>query len=248
MIIALIVAAGRGERLGVGRPKALVQVAGRPLFQWSIDALSGVEGMEKIVLALPPGTRAPVGVTAVDGGAMRSDSVRRALAAAGPGDPGDVVVVHDAARPLITAELTERVLAVLAGDESLDAAIAAAAVADTVKRVQVADRGSGTPAASETQQDRGTSAGPAAAGVVSETLEREGLWAVQTPQIFRRGALERALDVPDEILARATDDAWLVERFGGRVAVVPVGAENLKVTTSLDLALVELLLGQREQA
>ena len=108
MIIALIVAAGRGERLGAGRPKAFVEVAGRPMFQWSVDALSGVDGMDRIVLALPPGTRAPVGVIAVDGGAARSDSVRRALAAAGPGDEGDVVVVHDAARPLLTGALVER--------------------------------------------------------------------------------------------------------------------------------------------
>src|ERR1039457_101631 len=98
MIIALIVAAGRGERLGAGRPKALVELAGRPLVQWSIDAFSDVDGMERIVLALPPGAHAPPGVTAVAGGAVRSDSVRRALAAAGPGNPGEVVVVHDAAR------------------------------------------------------------------------------------------------------------------------------------------------------
>src|SRR5450755_3321833 len=105
MIIALIVAAGRGERLGAGRPKAFVEVAGRPMFQWSVDALRGVDGIDRIVLALPQGTRAPVGVIAVDGGAARSDSVRRALAAAGPGGAGDVVVVHDAARPLLTGAL-----------------------------------------------------------------------------------------------------------------------------------------------
>src|SRR6202049_3903119 len=98
MTVALIVAAGRGERLGADRPKALVELAGRPLVQWSIDALSGVDGMGGVVLALPPGTPAPAGVTAVDGGAVRSDSVRRALEAAGPGDPGDAVLVHDAAR------------------------------------------------------------------------------------------------------------------------------------------------------
>src|SRR5271166_75739 len=118
MILALIVAAGRGERLGGGRPKALVELAGRPLVAWSIDALREVDGMERIVLALPAGTRAPAGVTAVDGGAVRSDSVRRALAAAGEGDQDDAVVVHDAARPLVTGALVERVLAVLAGDRS----------------------------------------------------------------------------------------------------------------------------------
>jgi 2-C-methyl-D-erythritol 4-phosphate cytidylyltransferase len=222
MIIALIVAAGRGERLGAGGPKALVELAGRSLLQRSVDALCGVEGIATIVVALPPGTTAPPGVTAVDGGEVRSDSVRRALAAAGPGQPGDMVVVHDAARPLVTAELVERVLAALGGDQSLDAAIAAAPVTDTVKRVRD--------------------------GIVSETLERRELWAVQTPQVFRRGALERALDVPSELLAQATDDAWLVERRGGRVAVVAAGADNVKVTTRLDLELAELLLRRREEA
>ena len=157
---------------------------------------------------------------------MRSDSVRRALEAVEPEGPGDVVVVHDAARPLVTGALVEQVLALLAGDASLDAAIAAAPVADTIKRVAPAQEGAGT---------------------VIETLDRAGLWAVQTPQIFRRPALERALDAPAEVLARATDDAWLVERMGGRVAVVAAGAENLKVTTSLDLELAELLLRARQR-
>jgi 2-C-methyl-D-erythritol 4-phosphate cytidylyltransferase len=216
MAVALILAAGRGERLGAGRPKALVEVAGRPLVQWSIDALLQVKGIERIVLALPPGTRAPSGVVGVDGGKVRSESVRRALAAAGPGDP---VLVHDAARPLVTAELAEAVIAALADDDGMDAAIAAAPVTDTVKRVSE--------------------------GVVSETMDRSSLWAVQTPQVFRRGALERALDVSEEVLGEATDDAWLVERAGGRVAVVRAPSENLKVTTSLDMRLAGMLLAAR---
>ena len=222
MVIALIVAAGRGERLRAGGPKALVELAGRSLLQWSLDALCGVDAIERIVVALPAGTAAPPGVTGVDGGAVRSDSVRRALAAAGPGGRGDTVLVHDAARPLVTVELVERVLAALSADESLDAAIAATPVTDTVKRVR--------------------------AGSVLETLDRSELWAVQTPQVFRRAALERALDVPEEVLAQATDDAWLVERAGGRVAVVAAGDQNVKVTTSLDLELAELLLRRRGQA
>jgi 2-C-methyl-D-erythritol 4-phosphate cytidylyltransferase len=224
MTVAMIVAAGRGERLGASGPKALVELAGRPLLQWSIDALSGVDGMERIVLALPPGTHAPPGVTAVDGGAVRSDSVRRALEAARPGDPGEVVLIHDAARPLLTGELAERVLSALARDASADGAIAAVPVTDTIKRV----KGAGC--------------------VVSETLERTELWAVQTPQVFRRAALERALDVPGEILAAATDDAWLLERAGGRVIVVRASEENLKVTTALDLELAEMLLARRSRA
>ena len=83
------------------------------------------------------------------------------------------------------------------------------------------------------------------AGAVSETLERSELWAVQTPQVFRRAALERALRVPAEELARATDDAWLIERAGGRVIVVRASAENLKVTTPFDLRVAELVLAGR---
>jgi 2-C-methyl-D-erythritol 4-phosphate cytidylyltransferase len=217
MTIALIVAAGSGERLGVGRPKALVELGGRPLVRWSIDVLSGMDGIERIVVALPPGTQAPPGVTAVDGGSVRSDSVRRALAAAERGDP---VLVHDAARPLLTVELAAEVIAALRADESADAAIAAIPVTDTVKRVD-------------------------GAGVVSETLDRRELWAVQTPQVFRRAALERALAVPQEVLARASDDASLLERAGGKVIVVRASEENLKVTTRLDLDLAELLLARR---
>ena len=220
MAVAVIVAAGRGERLGAELPKALVEVAGRPLVQWSIDALAAVEEVDEIVVALPAGTQAPPGVTAVDGGTVRSDSVRRALAASAAAGPDEVVVVHDAARPLVTVELIERVIGALRRDQSLDAAIAAAPVTDTVKRADDS-------------------------GVVRETLDRSVLWAVQTPQVFRRAALERALDVSDEILAQATDDAWLVERLGGRVAVVAAEAENLKVTTPLDLARAEMLLEQR---
>jgi 2-C-methyl-D-erythritol 4-phosphate cytidylyltransferase len=217
MTVALIVAAGRGERLGATHPKALVALAGQALVQWSIDALRGVQGIETIVLALPAGAPAPEGVTAVEGGAVRSESVRRALAAAPAGDP---VLVHDAARPLLSTELAEAVIGALQRDLSADAAIAAAPVTDTVKRV-----------------DGG--------GAVRETLDRGELWAVQTPQVFRRAALERALDVAPEILARATDDASLLERAGGRVIVVQASPENLKVTTPLDLEIAGMLLARR---
>jgi 2-C-methyl-D-erythritol 4-phosphate cytidylyltransferase len=85
-------------------------------------------------------------------------------------------------------------------------------------------------------------------GRVLRTLDRSGLWAIQTPQAFRRAVLERALDQPDEILAAATDDALLVEAQGGSVRVVPAPRENVKVTTALDLRLAELLLGDRPAA
>jgi 2-C-methyl-D-erythritol 4-phosphate cytidylyltransferase len=241
MTIALIVAAGSGQRLGADRPKALVDVAGRAMLQWSMEALRAAPSVAPIVVAVPPtaelietrpspedderdgeGWEEPppgwVQSSYVHGGASRSDSVRRALAAAGAGDP---VLVHDAARPLVTAELAESVIGALAVDSQADAAIAAAPVTDTIKR---AGRDG---------------------GAVRETLDRDELWSVQTPQVFRRDALERALDVDDETLARATDDAWLIERAGGRVIVVPSLAENLKVTTPLDLEVAALLLSRR---
>jgi 2-C-methyl-D-erythritol 4-phosphate cytidylyltransferase len=218
MAVALIVAAGSGERLGAGRPKAFVQLAGRPLLEWSIEALRLTGRVQQIVVALPPGVPAPTAVVGVEGGAARSESVRRALAAA---VDSELVLVHDAARPLLTPHLAEEVLATLESDATADAAIAAAPVTDTIKRAD-AERS------------------------VTETLDRSELWSVQTPQAFRRAALERALAVDAEQLARATDDASLIERTGGRVLVVPSGPENLKVTTPIDLELAELLLRRRE--
>ena len=223
MSVALIVAAGSGERLGASRPKALVELAGRTLLQWSVDALRAAPSIERIVVALPPGMSPPPGVLAVTGGAVRSDSVRRALAAAGEGGRrtgADLVLVHDAARPLVSAALAESVIAALARDAGADGAIAATPLTDTLKRVD-------------------------GSGAVVETLPRSELWAVQTPQVFRRAALQRALEVSAQELARATDDAWLIERAGGRVIVVASSDENLKVTTPLDLRMAELLLAER---
>jgi 2-C-methyl-D-erythritol 4-phosphate cytidylyltransferase len=206
--IAVVVAAGRGERLGAEWPKAFVMLGGKPMLQWSIDALA--PAVDHVVVALPPDVPAPAGTIGAVGGEHRSQSVRNALRAAPAGDP---VVVHDAARPLITPDLVRRAIAAL-GDH--DAAIAAAPVSDTIKEVDGAD--------------------------VLRTVDRARLWAVQTPQVFRRAALERALDVDESVLAAATDDAWLVERLGGRVKVVPFPPDNLKVTTPLDLAVAERAL------
>jgi 2-C-methyl-D-erythritol 4-phosphate cytidylyltransferase len=211
--VALIVAAGRGERLGSEEPKALVHVGGRPLVEWSVEVLSQV--CDQVVVALPPGVHAPAGTLGVIGGAERSLSVRAALAASS----GDPVLVHDAARPLVTVELAQACLDALDARD-LDAAISAAAVTDTIK---------------ESGADR----------VVERTLSRSRLWAIQTPQAFRREALERALAQPDDVVAAATDDAALVEAMGGRVGIVEAPRENLKVTTPLDLRLAELLLASR---
>jgi 2-C-methyl-D-erythritol 4-phosphate cytidylyltransferase len=216
--VALLVAAGSGDRLGADRPKAFVVLAGHPMLEWSLAALRAAPSVRRVVVAVPPRsphTRAEEDwLTVVEGGESRSESVRNALAAAGDDEE---VVVHDAARPLLRPELVEATLAEL---DDADAAIAAAPLADTVK---------------EAGADRW----------VAATLDRSRLWAIQTPQAFRRAVLERALDVPDDVLAQATDDAWLVERAGGRVRVVASGAENLKVTTPWDLQIAELLLRER---
>jgi 2-C-methyl-D-erythritol 4-phosphate cytidylyltransferase len=215
MAVALLVAAGRGERLGTGGPKAFVMLGGRPMLQWSIDALSAVDEVDRIVVALPPGVPAPPGTVGVPGGAARSQSVRAALRAAGD---TDVVVVHDAARPLVTPEIVRDCLDALAA-HGCDAAIAAAPVTDTIK------------------ESRGQE--------VVRTLDRSCLWAIQTPQVFTRTALERALACADEDLAAATDDASLVESGGGTVRLVPASRDNMKVTTPLDLRVAELLLAER---
>jgi 2-C-methyl-D-erythritol 4-phosphate cytidylyltransferase len=213
--VALLVAAGRGERLGTAGPKAFVMLGGRPMVQWSIDALAAVDEVERIVVALPPGVHAPAGTIGVPGGAQRSQSVRAALRAAGD---GDVVLVHDAARPLVTARIAQDCLDVLAAHDC-DGAIAAAPVTDTIKESHGEE--------------------------VVRTLDRSRLWAAQTPQVFNREALDRALSGDDAALAAATDDASLVEAAGGTVRLVPAPRHNLKVTTAFDLQLAELLLADR---
>jgi len=183
------------------------------MLEWSVDALRAA-GIDEIVVAVPAGEVAPAGCIGVEGGATRSDSVRRALAAA---PPDEAVVVHDAARPLVRPQHFTDALAALA---DADAAIVAARVPDTTK---------------EAGEDL----------VVTATLDRSRLWAIQTPQAFHRVVLQRALDCDPATLARATDDAWLVEQAGGRVRIVESTPENFKVTTPHDLKVAALLLGER---
>jgi 2-C-methyl-D-erythritol 4-phosphate cytidylyltransferase len=216
MAVALLVAAGRGERLGTGGPKAFVMLGGRPMLEWSIAALAAVDEVERIVVALPPGVHAPAGTIGVPGGEQRSQSVRAALREAGD---AAVVIVHDAARPMVTPAIVQDCLDTLAAHDC-DGAIAATPVTDTIK------------------VSRGEE--------VVRTLDRAALWAVQTPQAFNRDALERALDRDEAELAAATDDASLVESGGGTVRLVPAPRENLKVTTPIDLRLAELLLAARD--
>lgn len=234
---ALIVAAGKGERLGSALPKAFVEVAGRPMIAWSLDAFAAA-GVGEIVVAMPPAGALPDGFVArasdpepvqaaaslvlpaevrtIAGGAERSHSVRAALSAS----TGDPLLVHDAARPLLTPQLVRLGVQALVDDPELAAAIVAAPVVDTIKRSTDGRH-------------------------VDGTLNRSELWAVQTPQVFRRSWLERALAQPDATLAAATDDASIVEALGGTVALVAASSPNLKVTTPADLTVAELLLAGR---
>ena len=208
-VVGIVPAAGRGERLGADGPKAFVVCAGRPLIEWSLDVLREV--CDRVVVAVPPGWE--LGPDQVEGGPVRSDSVRRALAAA---PEASVVVVHDAARPFVTVELVERCLTeVRAG---ADGAIAASPVTDTIKEAGPDHR-------------------------VARTLDRSALWAIQTPQVFDAAVLRRALDRPLDELAGATDDASLVEAAGGDVRVVEAPPENVKITRPVDLRLAALALG-----
>lgn len=214
----MIAAAGSGQRLGAGGPKAFIELAGRPMLEWSLEAFRAAASIDEIVVAAPPGSNETVadqGVVAVTGGEHRSESVAKALELT----RGEIVVVHDAARPLVTPGLIDAVVEELAAEDDADAVIAASQVTDTIK-----------------QASRG--------GQVERTLDRSGLWAVQTPQAFRADALRDALSEPD-FYADVTDDAMLVERRGGQVLIHSTSADNIKVTTPFDLRVAELLLGER---
>jgi 2-C-methyl-D-erythritol 4-phosphate cytidylyltransferase len=210
-----------------------VPLAGKPMVEWSIAAMRATAGVRSIVVACPPGhvhdlSGRDVGV--VDGGATRAQSVANALAAVGT----ELVAIHDAARPLVTPELVEGVVATLTVDPGADGAIAATPITDTIKRTS-----------RRQMKDSGPSGGHNASFVIEATVDRERLWAAQTPQVFRVEALRRVLEADPVQIESATDEAMLIEAAGGRVLIHPSLPENLKVTTPLDLKLAEQLLVAR---
>ncbi len=212
------------------------------MVEWSIAALRAAAGVRSIVVACPPGHVHELGghdVGVVEGGATRSRSVANALEAVGT----ELVAIHDAARPLVTPELVEGVIATLAADPDADGAIAATPVVDTIKRAASAT--AERPA--DSSQDFGVYSAPNAAIEVAGTVDRGRLWAAQTPQVFRVEALRRALEADPAQVEAATDEAMLVEAAGGRVLIHPAPPENLKVTTPLDLRVAEFLLAGRDQ-
>jgi 2-C-methyl-D-erythritol 4-phosphate cytidylyltransferase len=232
-VTAVIAAAGSGERLGAGGPKAFVSLAGRAMVEWSIEACRACRAVDGIVVAAPPGQlgalEAP-DVTVVPGGATRAESVASALEPVGTA----IVAIHDAARPLLTPELLEALVSDLEAAPDAAAVIAAAPVTDTIKRAFRDPRLPNSPHPRVVNS----------AVSVEETVDRSELWAAQTPQVFRTEALRAALaeaERPEE----ATDEAMLVEQAGGIVLIHPLSAPNLKVTTPLDLRVAELVLQSR---
>jgi 2-C-methyl-D-erythritol 4-phosphate cytidylyltransferase len=206
-----------------------VALGGRPLLDWSLDAFERAETVGAVIVAVPAGSEGRVrhGAVAVAGGASRSESVAAGLSRV----ETELVAVHDAARPLVTSELIDELVAKLLDRPDAAAVVAAAPISDTVKRAR-------EPRPAKGEFPRG---GP----TVAQTVSRDHLWAAQTPQVFRTAALREALDTDPQRIAAATDDAMLVEKAGGRVLLHPSGAENLKVTTPLDLRIAELLLAER---
>jgi len=213
---AILAAAGRGDRLGLDRPKAFAPLNDRPLIAEPLERLDASDWIERIVIAAPPEWEEPCILVAeeiaagkvaetVTGGEARSESVRNALAEIP--DEAAIVLVHDAARPLVIDEVIERVITAL--DDGWDGAVPALPISDAVKRVD--------------------------GEAVSETLDRRGLVAVQTPQAFVASVLRQALagDV-----SSAPDCASLVEARGGRVRVVEGDRRLVKVTEPSDLELV----------
>jgi 2-C-methyl-D-erythritol 4-phosphate cytidylyltransferase len=225
MATAVVAAGGSGERLGAGIPKALVPLLGRPMIAWCLGAVETSERILSAVIAAPAGNEEEIEAIARDtlempftiatGGETRSESVANAIGMLE--EPGDLLI-HDAARPLVTPELLDRCIERLA-HWRCDGVVAAARAVDTIKE---ADAG----------------------GRVIGTLARANLWAVQTPQVFQPAALIKALAKGD--LGRATDDAQLVEAVGGDIRLVEAPRQNLKVTSEQDLRIAELLLSQRQ--
>lgn len=229
----IIAAGGIGSRMGAGSSKQLLQLAGMPVVARTLAIFNELEAVKEIVVAIGVEDsqrcwqeailpyRFTKVVSVVPGGRSRAHSVRNALDVLG--DPVDIVAVHDGARPLFPPELFEQGLKELRSDASLDGVVYGLPVIDTIKEVEPESL------------------------LVATTPDRSRLWAAQTPQIFRRPSLEKAFDIPDEILEKATDDAFLVECAGGRVKMVPGSRENIKLTEPLDMIVAEQVIKQREK-
>jgi 2-C-methyl-D-erythritol 4-phosphate cytidylyltransferase len=224
----IIPAAGRSERFGGPEKKPFVSLDGRPIWQRSAEAFWSREDVSRVYLVIAPEDRDDFkarfrhllafkdNVQVVEGGAERFESVSNALALVPPEVP--LVAVHDAVRPLVSAQLVD---AVLRAAEQHGAAMPAVPVADTLKQVD--------PATYR----------------ITGTLPRAGVWLAQTPQLFRRDWLVEAYARRTTLTSPITDDAQLIEALGHSVVVVPGSITNFKITTRDDLGLAEAVLKAR---
>lgn len=221
---AIIVGAGKGVRFGEVQPKQFCCLGKKPIFCWAIERFEECKPIDKIILVIPPGMKEYVQKSilsysnykkikaTVEGGKERGDSVFQGLQAVDKNT--DIVLIHDGVRPLIFPYLIERLIHQV---EKHGAATLAVPMKETVKKV-------------------------GREGMVDKTLNRKKLYSIQTPQGFKREIICKAHQVARESGQWASDDAALVEKMGKRVVVVPGNEMNIKITTSLDLKLAEILL------
>lgn len=222
--MAVVAAAGQGTRMGADKNKLLLEVLGRPVLAWTLEAFESCPLVDEILVVANEQdifsyrdivTAENFGKvsTILCGGETRADSVYKGICAA---EDADIVVIHDGARPLVTPAIIE---STVEASRETGAAIAAVRALDTIKRVEDS--------------------------VITETPDREALWQAQTPQVFRR---ERILEAMEKCTGKITDDASALEQMGGRVRVLDAGCENIKITTPFDLLVAEAVLTKRIEA
>jgi len=229
-IAVILPGAGKGERFGGKEKKTFAKLDGRPIFIRSIELFLNRDDVCQIVLAVGGSdldevkqkyapNLAFMGVQLVEGGERRRDSVAAALAAVK--EEAELIAIHDAVRPCVTADMIDRVFAEAA---KTGAAVLASPLTGTIKRVSES-------------------------GIIDETVPRAGLYEAQTPQVFRRNVIEAAYaEVPDDEESPITDDAQLVELSGHPVSVVMSDPTNLKITTKADVTLAGAILKARPRS
>jgi 2-C-methyl-D-erythritol 4-phosphate cytidylyltransferase len=231
--VAIVAAAGSGTRFGAAHSKIYASLLGKPLLIWSLEVLQKVKELNEIVLVVKAqdidaarGLVERYGIakvsTIVSGGAERQDSVYLALKEVT--DSTAMLLIHDGARPLVEAVMVKNALAALSGCEGV---VVGVPVKDTVKQAVM---------------ERSEAGLPFEHYIVQRTLARETLWAIQTPQVFRYETIRSAYERAFEEGFRATDDASLVERYGGTVRILMGSHGNIKITTPDDLVIAEALL------
>jgi 2-C-methyl-D-erythritol 4-phosphate cytidylyltransferase len=226
--LAIIPSAGLGRRMAGPARKNYIELLGRPILAHTLAAFEESDLVDAVVVVVTPGDERLCQSSIIEayglkkvikvlpGGELRQGSVRNGLALPDDFGPPELVVVHDGARPLVTAGIID---STIEKARSTGAAIAAVKVKDTIKEVQD--------------------------GLVASTLARDSLWAAQTPQAFRAGLLLKAFRKAEADAFTGTDESTLVERLGVRVSIVEGSYENIKITTEDDLLLAERILRNR---